>query len=970
VAVEADSTRRESKLPKYAAYALAGLAVPLAALARSGAPDSGVSLLGFLAGGLLFALFGVLPGYALLRAAGAGRGSWVDWLAPSFVVSMMVLCLWSIPGYMFGLSLTATAACVLAVAAAGFAASLVLRRAKPAEPFCPPGAGAWPGVLDIVVMLVMALTAFTSLRAFSPGADLWFHAGGVTRLVRTGALTTADPFHGSAEPHPMYIMNLWYVLQALLCRFGGVSSVDAVRILPAFMVPVVVSAQACLLKLFFERGRERALGLVVFLVFYTFVSASMEGSSEPSMWREFAGPRWVALFAIYPVALAWAGHWILEGGWVRALAAAAANGMALFVHPQGGQFLAYALLFLLLAGLLWRDRKWTLRAIGALGLALLFVAPFALCRFALLGSVTGQEGGVSALADEGAENLGTLAGVLSSKYFARASELVGSPFWFLGLAAVPLWWREARESGRSRALLFVLGPALVLPLLPLAMLLPVGVHPNLMFRSVWAAPAWAATAVAISRFVWRDETERRPGNWGWAWLAAAGLTLIAAHVWPPPRFKQWWLAEPLLALGALGALGCACTAWRSPGNRRRRAFWSLPAVAVAIVLCILAMMARGARDQRADFARQLGNRALARLAAEAGKEPVIAGTVLSSHLTALTGCHVLGAHKVSYTEYRLEHQRMQADLLAVLKCERGLGEMIEILRRRKVRYLCLFPGKSRSLADRLARHPAMFPVVEEHRGITLYEARLSEAVRGAEAERLVGLARSARPEAARALLAEALAVGGSEAVPAELRSSVETKLGSLRTAALAGLGDPSAEALRAAADLWVREDELDAARRRAADGLLKSGRLREERPSLKGLRLVVEPDPKDARRDRSAMARPLPVGWSGANEPSLRVGLPRPRIVGSITVKVRASLPRRLPELVRLVLHRKGRPPVTLLMNRVDPDRAGRTAQYRVSGPLLAAEAVELRFFSERGHTIRVRELEVGLLGAPGAGED
>jgi len=951
---------------RYVLYVPAALLVLLAVVLRSGAPDGQVSVTSFLLVGGLFCVFAVLPGYAIMRVCGLGRGSWIDWLGPSFVVSLMLICAWSIPGYLLGWSLRAGAIFLVAATIAMLAASFFLAGKKGPDSFlqeAPPAAG---GAIGALMLALVALAAFNSLRALSPGSDLWFHAGGVTRMARAGVLTTADPFHGSIEPHPMYVMNTWYVLLAVIGRLSGAGAVDVFRVLPALLVPVVISCQASALKLFVDKARDRLLALGLFLAFFTLFSSSMEGSSAPAMWRELTGPRWIALFTFYPVALAWAGRWVLEGGWGRVAAAAAANGVAFFVHPQGGQFCGYVLLFVALAGLLWRDRQWLWRAVAALVLMGIFVLPFVLCRKLLLDTVAGQTGGVSAVGAAGGPVLSTLGEVLGGKYVSRAVELLGSPLWFLGLAAVPLWWRRARESRRARMLLFALGPALVLPLLLLIAILPVGVHPNLLFRSIWAAPVLFSLALGLSELVRPSEGRLRIGIPGCCWLAAAALALGAIHYWGPDRFAQWDEALPLLALGFLVALGLLIWSRARAKSLPVRLACALPLLFASCYQGAEAVIAGPAEDAARDFAAQLGSKAIARLAAEDSTGHVASGTVLSAHLTALAGAQVLGAHKVAYTDYRPEHRRMQKDLVRLLKSRMDLGRFVETLEEHSVTHACVMPERCASFAGRLARLPLLFPVLEDDRGIRLYGVALDPETRRLQAEELVRNAVTARPLVAARLYRDAELLAGKGALPADAVRAHADALKDLRRKVA---DDLAAKRLRSASRPYLLDPVTCSARRKCADELLTAGRLREEAIPPAEMGIIARPIPRDGESDRGKLRKAFPLAISRANEPRVSVGLPDAKLLTSVRVKVRTSQAWRHADFVRLVLRSRGQPECSFEMKPVGTIGKDRTLEYVAKVPVLLAEGLEVRIFTEHGYTMSIRELAVSALEESRTGE-
>jgi hypothetical protein len=326
---------------------------------------------------------------------------------------------------------------------------------------------------------------------------------------------------------------------------------------------------------------------------------------------------------------------------------------------------------------------------------------------------------------------------------------------------------------------------------------------------------------------------------------------------------------------------------------------------------------------------------------------------------------VLGAHKVAYTDYRPEHRRMHEDLVRFLKCEQDPGELVETLESRQVRWVCVFPDRCAALSERIERFGAVFPLIEEDRGLRLCAVKSGDSARATEARRLVALAGKSPLLVARRQLEDAAALGGSSAVPADLKRSIDEKVARLRGAALANLGaegDISPAKLLEASELYLRDSKLDAARSGIAAKLAVAGKLVEEPLSIKDLAFSVKPCPKDGKTDRSKMRKPLPVAWSRANEPRVTLALPRPTLVKSVRVRVRASAAWRLPELVRLVLRRKAMPALTIVMKRLEPESGSRTADYEAASVFLTAGELEMRFFTERGHTTKVSEIAVTAL--------
>jgi hypothetical protein len=695
----------EGKLAGASAYGRIRLAATLAgvgllALAlvlRRDPASAGIGLAPVLSALAVFAVMSVLPGYSVLRLAGLARGGWIDWLGPAFAVSMTMHCLWIVPGYLLRFGLAGTGVCVAGVTAVLFAAAVLLRGHPPddGETFFPAreaGGWCWRDAFTLFTLLAMAQAAFLSLRALDPTVDLWFHAAGTTQMVKTGFLELADPFHDTAAPLPMYLMSSWQALLAVVCRFAGVEAVDAVRIVPIALVPVAVSAFAVLVRTFTREPRERLLALGLFVLYYGCLATSMEASFERSMWREFSGPRWVALFCLYPVTLALGIRWLLEGGWLRALSAAAINGAALFVHPQGGQYYAYVLLFFLAGGLLLRQQRRSLgRALLALVLVGAALLPFLTCRLHLLKGLVGSSVAVEMVSvardgaagpvdgrspEDQADDEGSPARSARSARpvffdfspaaavrFGRAATLLCSPMFFLGLAGLALWWKSGARDDRRRLLLLSMGPALVLPLLPAVHLLPVGIFPNLLYRSVWAAPVLIATAVGLvsaARGPGADDAAHSPWP-GRLWLVVAGAVIVSAHLRPPYRFESWWQDASLFSLLCLAGLFLALRFPGGPTTVVWKRLWALPAAAVLAASCVIAAFPKGRVQTTERFVAIRRSPAVAYLrGVEAGGGYVLTDATTGNMLTALTGARVLGAGKTAITNYTEEYRRLDA----------------------------------------------------------------------------------------------------------------------------------------------------------------------------------------------------------------------------------------------------------------------------------------------------------------------
>jgi hypothetical protein len=976
-----------------ALYVIAALVLLAAFVERGLAGPVGVSFLDSAKVLVVFGAFAILPGYLLLRAFGRGRGHWLDWLAPSFCISLAAWCCFAVPAYALAWPLWSALVFAGALLLVAVGLWIGLKRQPGPEDvtgFFPAGSRTWPRVLDLVGLLLVALCAYLSLRPFSYGSDYWLHCGSMNGLVAAGRFTLSDAFHDTAAPHPMYFMNPWYLLTAATAWASRTMTVDATRVIPVVLTPVAVSAFACLCTVFSKNVRARLAALGFFLVYCTLLSNSMEASPDPAIWRQLGIPRWTVLFAMYPVMLGLGVKWIIAGRWPRMIAAAGLNGWAMFIHPQGGQFYLEVLGFLAIGGLLLRDWRWFGRAFLAGTVCVMLIVPFLLMRAVYLPRVMGA-GKMSIVAVKknpapeagdkaaGAAGSRTLRGMLSHSYghhfLSRATTTLFSPFYLFGLLLLPLWWRRARGPGEKRALLCAMGPALVLPVLPLVELLPVTIWRSVIYRSIWAAPVLIASGLGMfilatpraRRDAGEEENEGRRIGWpGWLYFGLVLAVLVAAHFISPRRFRPCSHPEWLFPLGGLGLIAVVALAWSRSRSVVLRSGTSV-LLGAGLVLALFHTFSADYRVENGRFAAEKSGAATVALAAREERGGyVLADTPSSAHLTALTGSHVLGGQKSAIWVFSPEHRSRHEDLLRLLRCDQPLADFLKMLKSRDVRSIWIQPRRVRTLADRLESLPDLFPVVAEDLNAKFYGVQISPANLKAEVGRLVQEARGARPEKALQLLGDALQLGGTSAEAANLLEDAKTRLAVELAACLSSLkpgGTRPLQALLKATVMLYRDQELDAARLRVCRELLRAGKLRSSELDLKTCRLIADTIPNDGVCDLHARRRALPAVWSRSNEITFSVIPPQRVTVKSIRLMISASAPDRLPESLRAIL-RRGDRAISLSLLRENPASGKKIGFYRVENVLLSIDSMEFRSFSDKANTMKLRKVSIELIEA------
>ncbi len=734
-------------------------------LLRSSPEDAGVPLGSSILTLGAFFLIVLLPGYAILRAFGYRYTNALDGLAPAFCASLGLLCVLFAPGYLGRWSLFLILAILLVVTASCliFSASRWSPENKNPESFFPiqDDAGKWKTIVNVGLLLVAAQTALLCLRPLTYRADLWFHAGGAMPMVQSGFLEISDPFHAIAQPHAMYLMNSWHAIVALTALVSGTQPIDVIRIVAILMAPIAISAFAFLLKFISSDLRVRLMGLAFFTFFYSCLATSMEASPERSMWREFSGPRWVALFGIYPLTLGLGLSWICSGGWHKVLLAASLNGMAIFIHPQGGQYYCYVLLFILAGCLLCRKRILATRTVMAGLLAGTMLLPFVFCRIGLLGGVIGKDVPSRTVTMEGSEGLqisgsvpkatvaqtpGLLTRVqssFSSAPFCRAANLLCSPVFFAGLLALPLLCSRAGKNHRLLLLLFCMGPALFLPLLPLLGFLPIRLFPNFIFRSVWAAPVLVATTMSLATILWpntqrpsvRPEDASRTflprGTTGMAWVLLGTAIIVIVHLWPPLRFQRWWREESLRSLLLLAGIYPISLAIRfRDDKRRRRATVLLLALPISVMLWALIPSFQLLKKTKTtpDFVSLHESPVVKLLRSKSpGEGYLLANDRLGNQITALTGQHIVGADKHAY--YGFSHQAMDMNLQhrKIFQCSDASEAFLVRLKRLNVEHILLEPQKDHLLQTKIESLPNHFQqILADHR-FKLYAVNIRPA---------------------------------------------------------------------------------------------------------------------------------------------------------------------------------------------------------------------------------------------------
>ncbi len=947
-------------------YALAGLMLLAALFERSLAGPVGVSLLDSIKVMVVFAMFAVLPGYVLLRAMGCGRGHWIDWLAPSFCASLVALCVFSVPAYIIGLPLWSVALFMGLVALAGAVVWFFRRPAGDEESpvfFGEDSRTLGPRVAGVVVLLLMALTAYHSLRPFSRGSDLWFHSGFITKMALAGQASMSDPFHATSAPHPMYFMNLWHLLLAGVSYLAHVEIIDVVRIVPIMLVPIVTSAWACLSKAFFTERRPRFLGLGVFLSYLTFFATSMEASPDPSMWRQFSIPRWVALFAVYPMTLGLGVRWVARGSWRLALGAGAVAGMAMFLHPQGGQYYVMASGAMLLGGAVFRQWRWTGRAALALALCAPFVAVFFLLRHQFLESAISGSKDFSIVSVEALPSRSALGAMFADRLgnleFSRAVVLHCSPLFFLAVAALPLWWRDQQEE--HRLLLATLVPALALPALPFLKMLPIAVSDGIVYRGTWAAPVLAASGLSLGLLSWRRVRSLRALDW--VFVAVMVGLLVIVHMWPRRGFESWWWGESLLALIALPLVLLAIWPGRGQASHLR---WlrATPAFALGGLLVYFSLNPRYRREE-ADLAARRNSVATKQLAgARADGGYVLADSISSCQLSTLAGCRILGGNKAAIYYFRDDHRAMHEAMLRLLENRQSLGHFVATLRKYDVRWIYLFPKRHRSLVERLDALPGLFDLRAEDLGIRLYRLDVSEQQCRSEAGRLTS--RSARVSGTTVLelLRMARELDPELDQVKEGISKVERNMAERKRELLSALkrnGGPTLKDLDQAAREYSMEPELLAAKAEAAEKLIAAGHLVRGKLDAGKEDLEALRAPRDGKAKRSGLKRPLPMTWTGVSENCCAVRLKPPRLIHSLSIAVVAGR-RKQPDRIRAILRGAKGDSISVDFRKHASEKNGKIVEY-VAGPIvLYADCVELRFFSGKANGMRLREFKLQIL--------